>query len=82
MKISVKDNEALKKLIIMDGHTLRSFAKKIGVSSPYVVQIVNGDRNPGPQIAKKISESLNLEFEDIFFIKCGNKSNHPKKNSA
>lgn len=81
MIIKIKDVEKLKKLMIVKGFTQRGLAKKIGISSPYATQVVNGTRNPGPKIAKDIADSLEVEFNDIFFIKDDSKS-YQKSNLA
>ncbi|WP_245809823.1 helix-turn-helix domain-containing protein [Cohnella massiliensis] len=75
MKILVKDVGELKKLLLIKGFTQRSLGREIGISEPYATQIVNGTRNPGPQIAKKITDALDVDFDTIFFIDSGCKSN-------
>ena len=72
--IRLKDPESFRKMLILKGHSLRSFAKHIGISSPYITQIAKGDRNPGPRIAKMIAEGLECEFDEIFFVKDACKS--------
>jgi transcriptional regulator with XRE-family HTH domain len=76
MKILVRDSENFKKILMMNGYTLRSLAKKIGSSGGYLSQIVSGERNPGPAIAKKIVDEIGVEFEEIFFIENVCNSNH------
>lgn len=78
MKIYLVDPVDFQKRIVVSGHSLRSFAKKIEISGPYMIQIANGTRNPGPKIAKKIVDSLQVGFEQIFFVKSGCKSEHEK----
>lgn len=74
MKIIVKDIGALNELVLKNGFTQRSFGREIQISEAYSHQVLNGKRNPGPQIAKKISAMLNVEFDDIFFIESACKS--------
>jgi DNA-binding XRE family transcriptional regulator len=74
MKITLLDSDDFQKRIIVSGHTLRSFAKKIEISTPYMVQIANETRKPGPKIAKKIVDGLEAEFDEIFFVDNGCKS--------
>jgi transcriptional regulator with XRE-family HTH domain len=76
MQISLKDSENLRKMLLVSGHTLRSFAEKVGLSSPYFIQIINNKRNPSAKAAKKITDGLALEFDDIFFIHTVSKSDH------
>ncbi|MDN4525363.1 helix-turn-helix domain-containing protein [Fictibacillus fluitans] len=72
MKIKLKNAHDFKKLLIKSGYTNSSFAQKIDVSSAYVNQIVNEKSFPSPQVAKKITEELEIDFDTIFFIDDGN----------
>lgn len=81
MVIKIKNADEFKKMLIVKGFTQRSLARHIDISEPYANQIVNGERNPGPQIAKKITEALEVEFDDIFFIQDACKS-YQKKTTA
>lgn len=68
MKIKLKDKNKFKEILLIKGYTQRGYGRAIGISEPYANQIANGVRNPGPAIARKTSELLEVEFEDIFFI--------------
>lgn len=81
MKICLRDSGMLREMMIKKGFTQRGLGRATGVSSPYIAQILNGDRKPGPEIAKKFADALETEFDVIFFIEDGNKSNQ-KSNSA
>ncbi|MFD1776701.1 helix-turn-helix transcriptional regulator [Paenibacillus rhizophilus] len=81
MKIQVKDAQVILELMIKKGQSQRQFAKEIDVSSPYFSQILNGNRNPGPAIAKKICDALDAKFDDIFFINNGYKSEQKSKSA-
>jgi transcriptional regulator with XRE-family HTH domain len=74
MKIILKNHTELKKLLLLKGHSQRSFAETLEISPPYFNQIVNGERFPSGKIAKKIVDELELKFEDIFFIDVACKS--------
>lgn len=74
MKILLVDPVDFQKKVVMSGHSMRGFAKHIGISSPYMIQIANGNRNPGPKIAKKIVNGLECSFDEIFFVDSGCKS--------
>lgn len=74
MKINVRDLAVLQEIVIKSGYTYRGFGKELGLSGSYINQILNGKRNPSPPIAKKIAEKLNQEYDSIFFIKTGYKS--------
>lgn len=67
-KCEVKDLFLLKSLIAHKGLSLRQFAKNIGVSNPYLSQIVTGNKVPSQVVAKKISDGLEVEMTDIFLI--------------
>ncbi|WP_203332623.1 helix-turn-helix domain-containing protein [Planococcus beigongshangi] len=74
IKLEFKNADETKVLIGKKGKSLRSFSRQIGVSQPYLSQVLNLKNNPSATVAKKIAEGLDLEIEDIFFIKIDNKS--------
>lgn len=45
----------------MQGRTLRALAKELGISAPYLSDIMNGNRSPGPKVLK----ALGLERETV-----------------
>lgn len=75
MKIKLKNPDSFKTTLIVKGFSQRGFARELGVSEPYGNQIANGTRNPGPEIAKKITTLLEGDFEDFFYILHDDKSN-------
>jgi transcriptional regulator with XRE-family HTH domain len=75
MKIVLKNSDNFKQLLMMNGFTLRQLGKAVGSSGGYMSQIASGERNPGPKIAKKIVDTVGVEFNDIFFIEGVHKSN-------
>lgn len=81
MVIKIKNSDEFKRILMIKGFSQRSLARQIGISEPYANQIVNGERNPGPQIAKKITVALEMEFDEIFFIQDACKS-YQKKTTA
>lgn len=76
MKIKVKNVDYVLRLIMKKGHSQSSFCNKVGVSVSYGNQVLNGKRNPSPELADKIVQLLGVDFDDIFFIQNGCKSNH------
>jgi DNA-binding XRE family transcriptional regulator len=68
LKVKMKDPQELKKLILQNGHSQRSFAEHIKISAPYLNMLLNEDRFCSGKIAKQITDGLGKEFEDIFFI--------------
>ncbi|WP_077701941.1 helix-turn-helix domain-containing protein [Virgibacillus dokdonensis] len=69
MKIIVKDSEELRAILIEEGYSQREFSRLTGLSENYFNQIINHKKNPSPAVAKKISQQLGLEFNDVFQIK-------------
>jgi Predicted transcriptional regulators len=74
MKILIRDRIKLQEAVMKRGFTRRGFGQAIGISHSTVVQLLNGNRNPSPPIAKKIADFLEEEFDTIFFIENGYKS--------
>lgn len=75
MKFVLKDPKEFNKTLYMNGYTQRSYGRAIGISESYAHQVATGKRNPGPDIVRRTAELLELEIEDIFFIKFACKSN-------
>lgn len=75
MKVMLKDPIAFKKLLILKGFSQRGLGRSLKISEPYANQIANGARSPGPEIAKRITDLLCVEFDEIFFIQYDDKSN-------
>lgn len=69
MNIQLKNSAETKIMMAKKGKTIRSFSKLIGVSHPYLSQILNKKRNPSATVAHKIAEGLGVKVEDIFLIK-------------
>lgn len=67
--IEIKSIESFKELIIISGYSQRSLGRAVGISESYANQIVNGIRNPGPGVARRITNELNVHFHDIFLIR-------------
>lgn len=67
--IEIKSIESFKELLIINGYSQRSLGRAIGISEAYMSQIANAVRNPGPEVARKISKELKVHFHDIFLIR-------------
>jgi len=74
-KLLLKDKKVTKVLIAEKGYTLRTYSKVIGISHPYLSQVLNGKRNPSATTAHKIASGLGLKVDDLFNIK-----NSPRNN--
>lgn len=79
MKIIVKDIALLNELMLKKGFTQRSFGREIKISPAYSHQVLSGKRNPGPSIAKKMIDALEVDFDAVFFIESACKSGQEKR---
>ncbi|MEB7831015.1 MULTISPECIES: helix-turn-helix domain-containing protein [Staphylococcus] len=61
IKISV-----FKRAMFIKGFNLSDLAKETGVGISYLSQIINGKKIPSPKLAKKISDSLNIDIKELF----------------
>jgi transcriptional regulator with XRE-family HTH domain len=68
LRIKLKDPNALKKLLIVNGFSQKEFAEGVEVTPAFLSQIVNEERYPSAKTAKKIADHFKLDFDDIFFI--------------
>lgn len=65
--VKIKPNrDELYKLRILQGMSCADLALKVGVTRQCIATIERGLSNPSPSTAKKISEILNVPFDDIF----------------
>ncbi|WGV58380.1 helix-turn-helix transcriptional regulator [Brevibacillus brevis] len=60
--------ERLNELLYRKGWTKRAFAKAARIGEVTAQQICNGQRNPSAPVAKKITDALEVEFDEIFAI--------------
>ncbi|QQE80883.1 helix-turn-helix transcriptional regulator [Alicyclobacillus sp. SO9] len=68
MRVILKDSHSFKKLLVLKGYSQRGFGRAVGISAGYASQVSNGMRCPSASVAKRITEVLEIEFGDIFFI--------------
>ncbi len=69
MKIHFKDRTVIKKHLIINGMSQREFSKQINTSEQYLSQVLNDRKQLSPKTAKKISEVMNIGFQQLFDIK-------------
>lgn len=74
MKVQLKNPNDFKIMLIKKGYSQAKLAEAVDLSSPYVSQIVNGEKYPSGKVAVKIANQLNVKFDDIFFISNTSKS--------
>jgi putative transcriptional regulator len=77
--IRIADTEKLRELMAKKGFTQRGLAKAASISHVTIVNLFKGEPC-GPTIARKICETLNADFDDIFFIQSGNFCNQKSVN--
>ncbi|WP_419744466.1 helix-turn-helix transcriptional regulator [Staphylococcus sp. LKG3-1] len=65
MSIYIK-NHYLKKVMFLRGYNLSQLAIETEVSLSYMSLIINGKRNPSAKLAKKISDVLDVEIQELF----------------
>lgn len=68
MKISLRDSTQFRKILMEKGYSQRQFSKEIGTSEAYLNQIIAMKKHPSPDVAKKITNKIQLEFYDLFII--------------
>ncbi|TDL33498.1 XRE family transcriptional regulator [Macrococcoides bohemicum] len=68
MRFSAKSRD-LKREIAMNGYSISSFAKELGLNVSFLNTVVNGHRHTTPTTAKKISDSLSKNISDLFEVK-------------
>lgn len=61
--------EAFKNARFKKGLTLTSLAKEINYSRKHLTLIANGHTGAGPNLAVKIAEKLDVEFDSIWDVK-------------
>ena len=65
--ISLKTS-AFRRLLARRSQSLRTFAHAAGVNPPYLCEIVQGHRPPGPRIRAKLLTALGVPFATLFAI--------------
>lgn len=66
MSFVLRNPEAFYLLLSNEGNTVRSFANKANVNHATISRLLNKRSGVSSKIAKKISETLNAEINDIF----------------
>lgn len=68
MFIEIRDPDQFKQFLAKKGITAAGLGRAAGVSEDYATRIINGELNPGPQVAQKICKVFGFIFEDIFSV--------------
>jgi len=69
LKFKIIKPDQTKTEIISQGYNFKEFSNKLGVSASYLSSILNGKRHPSPTLAKKISQELQKDINEIFYLK-------------
>ncbi|PWK07045.1 tetratricopeptide repeat protein [Tumebacillus permanentifrigoris] len=64
--LTIRAKPELVNVRVLAGFSQRDLARKTGLSSPFLSQLEKGIRNAGPHSAKKICDTLEVDFEDVF----------------
>lgn len=65
MTVLTKVNR-FKKAMFVKGFNLSDLSRETGVGISYLSQIINGKKIPSPKLAKKMSEVLQVDVEELF----------------
>lgn len=68
MKIKLKNSDGFHDLLVRNGYSKRSFAKAADIGEATLLQICNGHRHASPRTAKRITQALSIDFDEIFEI--------------
>jgi len=68
--VSVKVyNVVIWEYLMKENLAQNELAKKLGISSGYMAQLMGGSRSPSPKLRRKMLDVLNpLSFEDVFVL--------------
>ncbi|EMJ4525264.1 TPA: helix-turn-helix transcriptional regulator [Staphylococcus aureus] len=56
----------IKVSLLKKGLSISKFSQCLKINASYANQIVNGKKNPSPNLAKNIAELLEVDIEDLF----------------
>lgn len=67
MTITINET-SVKKAMFLKGYNLSDLSKETGVGISYLSQIINGKKVPSPKLAKKMSEVLQVNVDELFIF--------------
>ena len=60
----------VRRILLRKNKSQNWLAQKLGISSGYIAQLLNGDRNPSPKVRQLFLDFFNgYDFDDLFTIK-------------
>lgn len=66
MKMCLIDSAGLREQIVLKGYSQNGFSYNINVTHRYLSRVLNGEVDPSPAVAKKISDGVDAKISDIF----------------
>ncbi|MBC6165745.1 helix-turn-helix domain-containing protein [Listeria booriae] len=69
VSIFLKNKVRFNHTVISSGRSFRSLSAEAGLSSSTIYPILNSDKRISPRVAKKICDTLKLDFDELFEIK-------------
>ncbi|MGW7935190.1 helix-turn-helix domain-containing protein [Staphylococcus xylosus] len=67
MTITINET-SVKKAMFLKGYNLSDLSNETGVGVSYLSQIINGKKVPSPKLAKKMSEGLQVNVDELFIF--------------
>jgi len=68
MKVKL-NSETIRRILARKNKSQNWLADRIGTSSGYMSQLMNGSRHPSPKMREVILKNLkDYEFDDLFFL--------------
>ncbi|MEN3939241.1 MULTISPECIES: helix-turn-helix domain-containing protein [Staphylococcus] len=67
MTITINET-SVKKAMFLKGYNLSDLSNETGVGVSYLSQIINGKKVPSPKLAKKMSEVLQVNVDELFIF--------------
>lgn len=68
MRITLKNADLFYRLILRKGFSKIMFCKEVSISQTALSNLISGKRYPSAPVAKKICDTLEVQFDDIFEI--------------
>ena len=53
---------------VEQGLSQRALARRAGTSSGFLSQLEAGDRNPSPEMAKRLATALGADFDSLYYL--------------
>jgi transcriptional regulator with XRE-family HTH domain len=67
VKLFLKDKAKANELVALKGYSQPSLAEAARTSTSYINKILNGNAQPGPELAGDICGVLGVAIEDLFY---------------